>query len=132
MGKANVGFIAMTMALICTIVFCAAGTVRGQGNLQKLEKERWYKEREAKLLSDTREYLSGQGFHNSGVTLNRVVDEDGSRAYTFTIHHARIDCMTEREREGLKTELDILTKGFRGITPEEDCTFQFVYLMASV
>lgn len=128
MRKTDVGFIAMTLALICIIVFCASCTVRGQENLQNLEKECWYKEREAKLLSDTREYLSGQGFYNSGVTLNRVVDEDGSRAYTFTVHHNQIDRMTEQERAGLKTQLDILTEDFRGMTLEETCTFQFVFL----
>lgn len=130
MRKKDVSFIAMTLALVCIIVFCTACTVRGQENLQNLEKERWYKERETQLVSDTREYLSGRGFYNSGVTLNRVVDEDGSRAYTFTVHHTRIDRMTEQEREGLKTQLDILTEDFRGITPEETCTFQFVFLNA--
>lgn len=128
MRKTDVGFIAMTLALICIIVFCASCTVRGQENLQNPEKECRYKEREAKLLSDTREYLAGQGFYNSGVTLNRVVDEDGSRAYTFTVHHNQIDRMTEQERAGLKTQLDILTEDFRGMTPEETCTFQFVFL----
>ncbi|MCM1091674.1 MAG: hypothetical protein NC092_10825 [Butyrivibrio sp.] len=128
MSRKNIGFVAITLALVGIIVFCAAGTVRGQENLQNQEKEQWYREREGKLLSDTREYLSEKGFHNSGVTLNRVVDEDGSRAYTFTIHHARIDRMTEGERAGLRRELYGLTEDFRGLTPEEGCTFAFVFL----
>lgn len=123
------GFTILTFVLIGIIGFCAAGTVQGQGNLQREEKERWYQEREAELQAKTRDYLSEAGFYNSGVTLNRSVDEAGDRSYIFTIHHRRIDCMNEGQRQALGEELSALTESFEGATKEEHCSFAYRFLV---
>lgn len=128
MSKKEVSFVIFTVALVCVIVFLAAGTVQGQENFQRAEKEMWYSEREAALLADTREYLSRAGFPYSGVTLNRMVDEEGARSYTFTIHHRKIDCMDESGRQRLCGELSALTETFVKTAQGDSCTFAYKFL----
>lgn len=128
MKSAGCVFGFLTFALLFFIVFCVAGTVQAREDIQRTEKECWYREREAVLLADTREYLSDAGFCNSGVTLNRVVDEEGVRSYTFTIHHRRIDCMDEAGRQRLCGELKTLTDSFVKTAQKDRCTFAYRFL----
>lgn len=121
-------WIAATWAMICLIAFCAAGVASGREKARNAEWERWYREREAALLADTKAYLTGMGFRDSGVTLNRVVDGRGDRTYTFTIHHRRIDKMSEEERQKLCGDLRILTEGFAAASLDESCTFCYDFL----
>ncbi len=124
----NCGFIITTLILMGIIVFCTKGIVCG-GKMQDAQKKLWYREREERLLADTKEYLANAGFRDSGVTLTRVVDEGAPKVYTFTIHHRRIDCMEERERESLKSRLESLTDGFTGVTLDETCIFEYHFLI---
>ena len=128
MRRTGGGFIVFTIALVCVIAFLAVGTVKGQEDFQRIEKEMWYSAREAELLADTREYLSDAGFLNSGVTLNRTVDEVGARSYTFTIHHRRIDSMDEAGRQKLCGELSALTESFIKVSQGDSCTFAYKFL----
>lgn len=128
MRRMGHGFGLLTLTLILFIVFCAAGTVQGQEDIRREEKECWYREREAVLLADTREYLQEAGFLNSGVTLSRTVDEDGSRSYVFTVHHKKIDGMDESRRQALGEELLTLTEGFAEMAQEDECTFSYRFL----
>ena len=45
------------------------------------------------------------GYRNSGVTLTYALEEDGSPDYTFTIHHKKINSMSETERGALSAKL---------------------------
>ena len=52
-----------------------------------------------------KQYLNENGYRNSGVTLTYALEEDGSPDYTFTIHHKKINSMSETERGALSAEL---------------------------
>lgn len=117
------GFVAATFILVLVAAFFFAGTVMSRTDFDSAELEGYYREKEAHLLEDTREYLNGHGFLNSGVMLTRVVDEDGQRQYTITVHHGEIDRMTSEEREELAEELSELTFA------DEHCTFFHEFLM---
>lgn len=116
-------FVAVTCGLVTIIAFCVAGTVISKSNIGGQELENYYREQEKNLLQETKDYLTEMGFKNSGVTLTRVVDETGKRDYTFTIHHGKIDNMSENERTEL-AEL-LLTK----TVLDENCTFYHEFLM---
>ena len=58
------------------------------------------------LVEDARLLLSERGFANSGVMLTRVIDENGSRQYTLTVHHGRISKMSDEDRQFLMAELE--------------------------
>ena len=84
-------FAAATILLIAISAFCITGTVISQSNKNGEEMEYYYRMQEKEMLEQTKEQLAQLGYANSGVTLTKVVDVDGSREYTFTIHHRKID-----------------------------------------
>lgn len=102
------GFTAATVMLVLVAALSFAGTVMCMGKPDYAELEGYYLEKEAQLVKDTKAYLNGHGFDNGGVMLTRVVDADGSRTYTVTIHHKRIGRMDETGRERLARELAAL------------------------
>lgn len=129
MRRITIGFVFFTFAFICVTVLCAACIVRSRETLSDRELERWYRERETELVSDTRAYLNGGGFRDSGVSLTRVVSPEGERSYTFTIHHRRIDRMAESGRQRLREELAALAEDFVCAAPGESCEFRYEFLI---
>jgi len=123
-GLSNILILAVTtICLVGVMAFCVVRTVVSQTHISEQEMEEYYREQEKVLLAETKEYLTELGFKNSGVTLTRVVDEEGAREYTFTIHHGKIDRMEERERLELAEELSKLA------ALEGDCSFSHEFLM---
>ncbi len=119
----SIRFMAATVILVSVAAFSFAGTVMCRAGLGRAEQEGYYREKEMELVYSTRAYLKQQGFENSGVTLTRVVDGDGSRAYTVTVHHRQIDRMEEAGRELLARELAALA------FEEEGSTFCYEFLI---
>lgn len=99
----NIAFCVTTVMLILVIVLCVGGTAKSESRneTQRIEN----RVQEQQLLTQMRQYLNENGYRNSGVTLTYVTDEDGSCDYTFTIHHKKIDAMSEEERENFTMEL---------------------------
>lgn len=111
------------MILVLTAVCLSAGTAMGKSSLSRQELEAYYKEKEQALVADARAFLDGEGFMNSGVMLTRVLDLDGSRVYTLTVHHGKIDKMCEEDRELLMAELEKM------VFEDESCTFRHEFLI---
>ena len=99
----NIAFYSTTAVLILIIVLCIGATVKSESRDETRRMENRVQEQQ--LMSDMRQYLNENGYRNSGVTLTYAVEEDGSWDYTFTIHHKKINGMSETEREALSTEL---------------------------
>lgn len=119
----TIAFTVATIGLIAVIAFLVSATVISQSDIGAQELENYYRQQEKELLQETKEFLTEMGFKNSGVTLTRVVDEEGKREYTFTIHHGKIDKMDEAERDELA---DIL---FASAEIDENCTFCHEFLL---
>ena len=119
----TIGFLVLTVCLVFITGFCITGTVISQSGIGEREMENYYREQERKLVRETWDYLNRAGFQNSGITLNRVVDEDGSREYTMTIHHGKIDKMDENSRKTLKEDLS------KFIIAEDNCNFCHEFLV---
>lgn len=47
--------------------------------------------KDSRLLKEIRNTLEENGYDNSGVTLTKVMDTDGSYTYTALVHHQNID-----------------------------------------
>ena len=99
----NIMFYVTTVLLILTIVFCIGSTVKSESSNETQRIENRVKEQQ--LLTKVKQYLNENGCCNSGVTLTYVMDESGACDYTFTIHHKRINDMSEEEREAFSAEL---------------------------
>ena len=80
----NIMFYVTTVLLILTIVFCIGSTVKSESSNETQRIENRVKEQQL---------------------LTKVMDESGARDYTFTIHHKRINDMSEEEREAFSAEL---------------------------
>ena len=116
-------FAAVTVILVSVAALSFAGTVMCRTNLSEAELEGYYREKEQQMVKDTRGYLNRCGFDNSGVMLTRVVDGNGSRMYTLTVHHRGIDRMEEAERETLAQELAAFA------FEDANSTFQYEFLL---
>ena len=99
----NIAFYSTTLVLILIVVLCIGATVKSESREEAQRMENRALERQ--LLSDMRQYLEDNGYRDSGVTLTYAVGEDGRCDYTFTIHHKKINGMSEAERETLSAEL---------------------------
>ena len=120
--QSNITFVFVTVLFVMISAFCIGQTVSGKEDGEAKEQEAFYREQEKKLLADTRAFLNQEGYYNSGVTLTRVVDSDGSREYTITIHHSRIDRMDDFEKQELKKALEELVFVSKG------CSFCHTFL----
>lgn len=119
----NIGFMVATVVLALATMYFCAGTVSGRMNLSARELENYYYEKEQELVKEAREFLNEEGFANSGVMLTRVVDVDGSRLYTLTVHHGIIDKMGEEDRRHLLAELE------KFAFADADSTFRHEFLI---
>lgn len=102
----NISFAAATFILVLVMAFCCTGAALSRTNVSAQELEGYYQELEKGLVEDARLLLSERGFANSGVMLTRVIDENGSRQYTLTVHHGRISKMSDEDRQILMAELE--------------------------
>lgn len=95
-----------TIFLMTMVVFFLFSmTAMSKGKLEEQELRRYYAEKEKETTTQIRSFLEEEGFYNSGLKLTRVSDGE-NRAYTMTIHHGKIDRMTEAERAELMRSLE--------------------------
>lgn len=123
MIRRNLGFWMATMILILMATLFSSLTVFSRTKLEGREVEAYYLEKENDLKQEIRDFLNANGFTNSGVMLTRVVDADGAREYTITMHHGKLDCMTDAERESLVGDLEELS------FDDEKCSFSYEFLL---
>ncbi len=111
MSRVRRGYRVLGAAVALLVLLAAAGgiTASAREKIAREEQEAYCREQEKLLVREVREYLSEQGYRNSGVTLTRTRFEDGSLEYKLTVHHGKIDNMTEEEREELLEELEAFT-----------------------
>lgn len=50
-----------------------------------------YQLSETQFKSKIKNCLEEQGYYNSGITMTKVMDTDGSRVYTVLVHHQYLD-----------------------------------------
>ena len=74
-------------------------------DLSAAEIEGYYQAKEKGLVEEVRDFLRGRGYTHSGVMLTRVVNGDGSREYTLTVHHGKIDKLNDEGRQMLMEDL---------------------------
>lgn len=119
----NMVFIATTIVLILCSAFFITKTVCGQVDEDVIASEKYYRVQEQEYVREIRSYLNEQGFENSGVTLTRIVDEQGNREYQITLHHEYLEKMPAEEREDIFEEIKALAFEVNG------CIFQIKLLV---
>lgn len=95
---------AATILPVLAAAFFFSSTVKSMTEPDRAETEGYYREREEILVREVRSFLDALGYRNSGVMLTRIVDADGSRSYTLSVHHRELE-------EPAKEELALLAAG---------------------
>ncbi len=124
--RKNVLMIIMMMAAVIVICFCVTGTVYSKEKHSRKEQEQYYRSVEASYLSAVREWLGRNGYENSGVTMTKVIEEDGNREYTLSIHHRKISNLEEGEQIILKEELAKIDNPMEKAT-EVSCRIRYYF-----
>ena len=101
--------VGVAVALLALLGVGGRMTVSAREQIEREEMETYCREQEKLLVQEVREYLTGRGYRDSGVMLTRTRFEDGSLEYKLTVHHGKIDNMTEGEREELLEEISDFT-----------------------
>lgn len=94
----------ITVLLVLIIAFCISGTVIGQNRSNAGAEEQYYRVAEREYVQEVRKLLEEKGYCNCGITMNRVIEENGTRRYTVTIHHRRIENLNDEQRNALALE----------------------------
>lgn len=91
--------VSVSVCLVLITVLCISGTVMSREKRTEEAEGKYYRELGSIYAEEMREFLKGQGYADCGVTVTSVEDESGARRYIVTIHHGRIDRMTQTEKE---------------------------------
>ena len=94
----------VTVVLVLITAFSVSGTVIGQNKGDDRAREQYLRMAEQEYVQEIRNLLEEKGYCSSGVTMNRVIEEDGTREYTVTIHHRRIESLSDEQKNALVAE----------------------------
>lgn len=87
------GLAAIVLAMIAAM--CVTSSIKSQAADTQKAQEAYYEQLEREYINQVWQYLEEQGYRNSGVMLNRVVDSDGQRSYKVLVHHGALDRLQE-------------------------------------
>ncbi len=90
-----------TIILVLTIALFVSITAVSRDKNDKRAETEYYRAMEQEYVRQVRSFLQAKGYANSGVTMTEVVDEEGNRSYTVTIHHGKIETLSESEQQVL-------------------------------
>ena len=120
-----ISVIMFTAILVLVSALAVSGTVLCQSSQAGKEQWEYEKALEQEYVEAVREYLEGQGYKNSGVTMDRVTEGGRSVEYTVTIHHRKISALESAERTELALECGKLA------FPVEGCSLRHTFLETS-
>ncbi len=81
---------------------CVLGGIRSQAADTWKAREAYYEQLEREYVGRVRQFLEERGYRSSGVTLSRIVDNDGRRSYRVLVHHGTLD------RQGEEIQAEVL------------------------
>ena len=99
------------MGLLLTVVLVLAFTISMTAKAASFKEDRrevsdkQYRVMEEEFLSAARMILLEKGCKNAGITLTYIMDVQGNRTYTMTMHHVRLDNMETKEMALLESRL---------------------------
>jgi len=122
--RKNGRFLLCVVILGLIIISSTLGTAMScnacPGDIRKAD----YRQMEQEYVQQVRTFLDDSGYGNSGVMLTYVTDGEGSRIYTVTIHHERLESLSFTEKQEIGKA--ILALAFEA----PDCAFCQEFLVA--
>ncbi len=99
-------FVMVTVFLILSLWLFVSETVMSQTEGNITVDETAFLELEEDYMKQVKSHLEKAGYRNSGVSLTRVVDEDGNRSYEMVLHHKNMYKLSEAEQEIMLEEIE--------------------------
>ncbi len=93
-------------------------SVHGTSNIAESQRNEYLKARGEEYKEIIRDYLDEEGYNNAGLMLTYVTESDGSRTYFVSVHHKRLDALTEAEADEFKKDIASLSFG------DNECFFE--------
>lgn len=88
----------VTLAWILMIAFCFKMTAHSMEKDNADNMKGYYQAMEKEYISHVKSELMKNGYSNAGVMLTNVSYSDGSRLYTLTVNHKKIETDEEMEK----------------------------------
>lgn len=85
------------LGIVMAAVLFITGSINSQAADTLKAQEEYYEQLEREYIGQVRSFLTQQGYRNSGVTLSRVVDDEGQRSYTILVHHSAMDQLEDEK-----------------------------------
>lgn len=107
-----IGRMIIGLFIIMVLALCIGATASARGKALREERQKAYLEKKAVVVRTVREYLSERGYQNSGVTLTRREYGENEEEYQLTVHHGRMERLSDLERQELEDALAQFASGF--------------------
>lgn len=120
-GRITLSTIITALLVLIAAMGISATVISQDKGMSKVEQQ-YYKEMEREYVKDLRTLLANKGYSNSGVTMNRIINEDGSMEYLVTIHHKRISKLDNTDKQKLVVACNEIE------FPMENCNFYHEFL----
>ena len=116
--KYNVIKIVGVFVFAVVLLWCILGIKANAAERADNDREE-YQMQEKLLVEEVRSSLEAMGYYNSGITVTKVMDTDGSREYKVLVHHSDIDLQDMEE-------VNALYLAFNEISPDgENVTVKY-------
>lgn len=115
--KSRTFTVIISAMLILVTALCVSGTVLSQSGHASEAEEKYYKEMEEIYADEIRTLFEEAGYRNSGIMMTRIIDEEGQRSYTVTIHHDKLHKLSAAEKQ------ELLDACGRIEFPDRECGF---------
>lgn len=102
----NCGFILATIVLLLITTLSIAGTVYSKEADRYRVDDGCIKEQEQEYLQQVKAVLQNYNCNNSGITMTKIIDENGDREYYVKLHHKKINAMDLAEKAELRRDLE--------------------------
>lgn len=112
----------VSLLLLFVIIFCISGTVVSQSKNGSKVEAKYYRELEQTYVAEVRSFFEERGYEHCGITMTRVIEEDGGRDYTVVVHHKKLERLSEGEKEKILEECGEIE------FPVRECSFSHIFL----
>lgn len=81
----------VTILVLAVLVLWSICSIQANAAERAENDKTEYQLQESQFKSEIRTCLEEMGYNNSGITMTKVMDADGSREYTVLVHHQDLD-----------------------------------------
>lgn len=102
-------FTVTTIILLTIICFSITGTVLGQAKNQSRIEDAYRNKMEEDYIAKVRSLLESECLYRSGITMTKVINQDGQITYQMVIHNKLINQMSWNKKQQLLKTLQKVT-----------------------